>query len=79
MMNSIERAHVLIVDDDILLRTMAAQTLLHAGFDVSEAASGEAGLARMGERRFDLIPLRSPADISIALARSASTVAIPFS
>lgn len=57
MMSSIEGARVLIVDDDILLRTMAARTLLHAGFDVSEATSGEAGLALMGERRFDLILL----------------------
>jgi diguanylate cyclase (GGDEF)-like protein/PAS domain S-box-containing protein len=57
MMNSTERAHVLIVDDDPVLRTMAAQTLLHAGFDVAEAESGEAGLARIHERRFDLILL----------------------
>jgi diguanylate cyclase (GGDEF)-like protein/PAS domain S-box-containing protein len=57
MMNPTERAHVLIVDDDPLLRSMVTQTLLHAGFDVSEAESGEAGLARIGERRFDLILL----------------------
>jgi diguanylate cyclase (GGDEF)-like protein/PAS domain S-box-containing protein len=48
---------VLIVDDDPVLRTMAAQTLLHAGFDVAEAENGEAGLARTLERRFDLILL----------------------
>jgi diguanylate cyclase (GGDEF)-like protein/PAS domain S-box-containing protein len=57
MMNPNERAHVLIVDDDMLLRSMAAQTLRHAGFEVTEAASGEEGLARIGERRFDLILL----------------------
>jgi diguanylate cyclase (GGDEF)-like protein len=52
-----ERAHVLIVDDDTLLRNMAAHTLSHGGFAVTEAASGEAGLAQIGERRFDLILL----------------------
>ena len=57
MMNPIERAQVLIVDDDTLLRSMAAQTLLHAGFDVSEAASGETGLDLIAEQRFDLILL----------------------
>jgi diguanylate cyclase (GGDEF)-like protein/PAS domain S-box-containing protein len=57
MMNSIEPAHILIVDDDALLRSMAAKTLLHAGFAVSEAASGEEGLRRFSERRCDLILL----------------------
>jgi DNA-binding response OmpR family regulator len=56
-MNPMNPAHVLIVDDDALLRSMAAKTLLHAGFEVSEAASGEAGLARFQERRCDLILL----------------------
>jgi diguanylate cyclase (GGDEF)-like protein/PAS domain S-box-containing protein len=57
MMTPNERAHVLIVDDDALLRGMAAKTLLHAGFDVSEAVDGETGLAQIGERHFDLILL----------------------
>src|SRR6202022_522901 len=49
--------HLLIVDDDALLRGMAAKTLLHAGFEVSEAASGEDALARIGEAPYDLILL----------------------
>jgi diguanylate cyclase (GGDEF)-like protein/PAS domain S-box-containing protein len=57
MINPIERAYVLIVDDDPLLRNMATQTLRHAGFEVSEAASGEAALALMGEQRVDLLLL----------------------
>jgi diguanylate cyclase (GGDEF)-like protein len=50
-------AHVLIIDDDALLRSMAARTLRHAGFDVSETASGEEGLVRMVERGCDLVLL----------------------
>jgi diguanylate cyclase (GGDEF)-like protein len=47
----------LIVDDDALLRSMAAGTLVHAGFDVSQAASGEEALACVAARRFDLMLL----------------------
>jgi len=52
-----ERAHILIVDDDAMLRSMAATTLQHAGFEVSESASGEAALTRIGEHCVDLILL----------------------
>jgi diguanylate cyclase (GGDEF)-like protein len=48
---------VLIVDDDALLRGMAAKTLVHAGFDVSQAVSGEQALESVAARRFDLILL----------------------
>jgi DNA-binding response OmpR family regulator len=50
-------AHVLIVDDDTLLRSMAAKTLRHVGFQVSDAASGEDGLAQFEERPYDLVLL----------------------
>ncbi len=36
---------LLIIDDDPLLRGMAAHTLRHAGFDVCEAEDGVQGLA----------------------------------
>jgi diguanylate cyclase (GGDEF)-like protein/PAS domain S-box-containing protein len=52
-----ERAHILIVDDDALLRGMATMTLQHAGFGVIESASGTAALDRIGERSVDLILL----------------------
>jgi diguanylate cyclase (GGDEF)-like protein len=52
-----ETAHLLIVDDDALLRGMAASTLVHAGFAVSEASGGDDALARIAERQFDLILL----------------------
>ena len=50
-------AHLLIVDDDMLSRGMATKTLQHAGFEVSDAASGEDALAQFQERSYDLILL----------------------
>ena len=50
-------ARVLIVDDDMVLRTMAGKTLRHFGFQVSDAACGEDGLARFEERPYDLVLL----------------------
>ena len=50
-------AHLLLVDDDALLRGMAARTLQHAGFDVSVAAGGEEALARFAQEPFDLVLL----------------------
>jgi len=50
-------AHLLVVDDDLMLRSMAAKTLQHAGFEVRDAASGEAALALFEERPSDLVLL----------------------
>jgi diguanylate cyclase (GGDEF)-like protein len=52
-----EPSHLLIVDDDMLLRGMAAKTLRHAGFNVSDAVSGEDALAQFAERPYDLVLL----------------------
>jgi diguanylate cyclase (GGDEF)-like protein len=57
MTDEFESAHLLIVDDDPLLRGMSARTLGHAGFAVSEASSGDEALAGIAERAFDLILL----------------------
>jgi diguanylate cyclase (GGDEF)-like protein len=57
MSHSPEPAQVLLVDDDLMLRGMAARTLQHAGFEVSEAADGEEALARFAGRSFDLVML----------------------
>ncbi len=51
------QARLLLVDDDLLLRTMAAKTLRHAGFEVSDAASGEDALAQFEQHSHDLILL----------------------
>ncbi len=48
---------LLLVDDDPLGRGMAARTLRHAGFDVVEAADGEAALAAWQQQPADLVLL----------------------
>lgn len=48
---------LLLVDDDLLLRSMAAGTLRHAGFEVVEAADGEQALAEFAASSFDLVLL----------------------
>ena len=45
------------IDDDLLLRGMASRALRHGGFHVTEADSGERGLALLAEAAFDLILL----------------------
>ena len=51
------QARLLLVDDDLLLRTMAARTLRHAGFEVGDAASGEDALVQFEQHSHDLILL----------------------
>ncbi|MDT7833836.1 EAL domain-containing protein [Aquabacterium sp. OR-4] len=48
---------LLLVDDDSMLRHMAARTLRHAGFEVVDAPDGEAGLAAFAAQDFDLVLL----------------------
>ena len=47
-------AHLLLVDDDLLMRSMAARTLRHAGFDVQDAESGEDALVQFKQHSHDL-------------------------
>ncbi len=54
---SAQPARVLLVDDDFMLRSLAAKTLRHAGFEVSEASSGEDGLKRFEDTSFDVVLL----------------------
>ena len=48
---------VLLVDDDLMIRMLAAESLRHAGFEVSEADCGEQALERFEEQDFDLLLL----------------------
>jgi diguanylate cyclase (GGDEF)-like protein len=48
---------LLIVDDDLLVRTMAAESLKAVGFEVSEAGDGPSGLAQIEKCRPDLLLL----------------------
>ena len=48
-------ASVLIIDDDPIMRELAATRLAEAGYRVVSAANGEDGLARFYEGRFDLV------------------------
>ena len=57
MIDDPRTTRLLIVDDDALLRHMAATTLRHAGFDVSDAASGEEALAKFETGAYDLVLL----------------------
>jgi len=49
--------HLLLVDDDLILRGMAAQTLRHAGFEVIAVDSGEEGLRVFETETIDLVLL----------------------
>ena len=50
-------AHLLVVDDDMLLRSMAVKALKHAGFTVSDASSGEDALEKFAAHPYDLVLL----------------------
>ncbi|MFN2137100.1 MAG: response regulator transcription factor [Candidatus Promineifilaceae bacterium] len=52
-----ERPVILVVDDEIEIRTMLRLTLTRAGFDVREAADGTAALSRITEYCPDLVLL----------------------
>ena len=46
--------HLLVVDDDMLLRSMAVKALRHTGFTVSDASSGEEALDKYARHTYDL-------------------------
>ncbi|MES1164988.1 MAG: response regulator [Verrucomicrobiota bacterium] len=55
-------ARVLVVDDDDGVRTFVADALTDAGHEVTQAADGQAALARLAERAFHVVvtDLRMP-------------------
>ena len=50
-----ESIHLLIVDDEDALRTVMAERLTDAGFQVTEAASGEQALEKLERFAFDVL------------------------
>ena len=49
--------HILIIDDEAALRYTLARILQNANFEVTTAASGQEGLALLGQQTFDLVYL----------------------
>lgn len=47
--------HILLIDDNDALRTMARRILVTAGYDVQEAADGEVGLACYRQEPSDVV------------------------
>lgn len=51
------QGRILYIDDDVALARLAGLTLGRAGYEVSHAASGEEGLRRLADERFDAVAL----------------------
>jgi DNA-binding response OmpR family regulator len=49
--------HILVIDDEAALRHTLARILQRANFEVTTAASGQEGLALLGQQTFDLVYL----------------------
>ena len=54
-LNDNKAKHVLVVDDEQPIRDFLERALQHAGFSVSLAADGNAALAALNEKHFDLV------------------------
>ncbi|WP_018230354.1 putative bifunctional diguanylate cyclase/phosphodiesterase [Methyloversatilis universalis] len=48
---------ILLVDDDVMVRLLAAEALIASGFEVMEAADGESALELFGRHEFSLVLL----------------------
>ena len=53
----VPRAAILVVDDEEMIRSVLRLTLVHAGYDVTEAENGEDALSKVEEESPDLILL----------------------
>lgn len=57
MIEAQQSGHLLVVDDDFVLRSVAVESLRHAGFKVSDVSSGEDALRQFESGSYDLILL----------------------
>ena len=57
MAKGIPKKRVIIIDDDVDIRTMASRVLELEGFAVLQARNGDEGLRLMREKTFDLVLL----------------------
>lgn len=55
--NSVKSKHILVIEDDEFLREMLVKKLAESGYKVSEAITGEDGLAKLKELRPDFLIL----------------------
>jgi two-component system, chemotaxis family, chemotaxis protein CheY len=46
---------ILVVDDSDTLRQVVSMVLTSAGFDVTEASDGRAAIAKLGDKKFNLV------------------------
>lgn len=75
---------ILIVEDDIAIREMAASTLRNAGYDVDECGDSEAALQKVGDHLPDMIlldwmlPGRSGIELARRLKREDTTSDVPI-
>jgi two-component system response regulator AtoC len=52
-----DKTRLLLIDDEDTIRTLLANELAAHGYEVEEAASGQAGLEKIAGARFDLVVL----------------------
>ena len=62
---------ILIIDDDQLVRESLFEVLSHQGYDVAMASDGSEGLAKLGEKDFDLalVDMRLPSAMGIDILK----------
>ena len=54
-MNQTPRRHVLLIDDDAMVRDVLAEALRHEGYHVTAAADGHEALNRFANGRYDVV------------------------
>jgi two-component system chemotaxis response regulator CheY len=72
MLPSATMANILIVDDSAIVRTQVRQCLEAAGYEITEAVDGQAGLTTASERAYDLVvtDLHMPGMDGLSLAEA---------